>query len=1038
MKRSPNACFLLSLLLIGLAFTTTLTAQKSPIRIDRFPAAPIGTQNSRVATPLSDMEPMPLVAPIFIEDAGTTSSLVLVNSTSVSAGATITLRSLSGSELATIHRQLAPHAQLEIPVVSLLAGVGKPTSVGSLTVIQDANLRGMAIASQLLLTRTSGANPSYVDEELAMPQITGSSTLRGVTDQSDGVALLAITSTVNWEQHATLRCLSETQARQPAAITLAPYATALVSGCSGQTVQDFDSYARGMFAAQGTTEPRVSSGVLGYELVTDGGAGAISAFGVSPHQHGGNLIFSGVPFTDPAEVYSPNSVFAGVPFGSQDALPNGIYKPRVSFANFAVTPAHITISIATTQPANLPVPTTPGTSPEQVVLRKLTIAPRRSVELDLSDATAQNGLLQSFLVETDKQPGEVIGKAVSRTDGTGSLYQIELLNKDQMGQENAGIHPWSVEGDSESHLLLFNYSKQDRVFSVSISNGEILWNNLYTLAPNETREISINELIQDKIPDRKGKVLVPDLRSGTVNWMVPDPGEGTGRLMVTSRSRGMARNFSCGNFVVVCYLDLLTYENSLLDGTSGVPWGADPEFCSAWGPGQCSGGNQLGFGSASYSWSIGASNILTSNQLSSSSPLVNGVGPGIGSGYVTASAEGCSGGGGGSLPVTPSVTFSQMNPGIAQGSSTSVTAVVTPAGSTTPVTLTLSTTAGTGAAIFTSGGTIAAGGASTVITSSAGITIKGVTASSVTGNIILNAKAPTGEGSGTTPVATNPQAFSVVTVSQSPSVIHMSSGDTNDLLNVVVTPAGIDSQAGSSISHTLNSNPNSASTATVTFNPPSSYSGNDNWGISIGGSNSPSGIFTATAHAGGAGSSQSTSIEVPPQIMIQTAVGEAGLQTGLGDASISSLLLVGKNRFGDSNFPGGTASTWQAVLVPAQFYGASNTTPNGVSPELSDATYVYDGTSTVTIPSGCKGYWSPTNAQYTTLQGWASKTAGSITDASWPNSVGAPTLWPGQPKQAVVKTSIANNARSGYTSAPAFVLMQLAPSSSAPAVITVP
>ena len=137
---------------------------------------------------------------------------------------------------------------------------------------------------------------------------------------------------------------------------------------------------------------------MGYELVTDGGAGAISAIGsLPPARRQPDLQrcpLSLIPLKSTRE-----QRVCGVPFGSQDALPNGIYKPRVSFANFAVTPAHITISIATTQPANLPVPTTPGTSPEQVVLRKLTIAPRRSVELDLSDATAQNGLLQSFLVD---------------------------------------------------------------------------------------------------------------------------------------------------------------------------------------------------------------------------------------------------------------------------------------------------------------------------------------------------------------------------------------------------------------------------------------------------------------------------------------------------------------------------------------------------------------------------------------------------------------------------------------------------------------
>jgi hypothetical protein len=283
---------------------------------------------------------------------------------------------------------------------------------------------------------------------------------------------------VNWEQHVTLRCLSETAEHTPAIITIAPYATSLVSSCSGKVVTDMEPYQQAVGQGQ-------QKGIQGYELVSDGGPGAIAAFGLAPHLRNQDLVLSAIPFTDPEEIHSPNSVFAGVPCGTQQTLPNGVYKPRISFTNFATTPAHITISIAATQPGDAPVSSAPGDSPEKVTIRQLTIAPRRSVELALSDAVSQSGLLQSLFVETDKKPGEVLGKAVSRSDG--NLYELELLEKDQMDENNGGIHPWSVEGDSESHLLLFNYSTKARVFGVGISNGVILWDKKYTLARNETR-----------------------------------------------------------------------------------------------------------------------------------------------------------------------------------------------------------------------------------------------------------------------------------------------------------------------------------------------------------------------------------------------------------------------------------------------------------------------------------------------------------------------------------------------------------------------
>ena len=757
----PRRVFLLLLLcLITLSAAPALTAQQLQGYPKWFPASPIGVQTSATPAAQTEMEPMPLVAPIFLEDAKNSSSLLIANNSAINAGATITVRSLSGAEVGTIRRKLSPHEQQEISLQSLLTGFASPIVAGSITVTQDANLKGMAIAAQLLLTNFKASLPSYVDEELAMPSISGSATLRGVADEAAGTALLAITSIVNWEQHVTLRCLAETTEHKPAIISIAPYATSLVSSCSGQAVADTESYQRSVGQRQG-------SEIQGYELVTDGGPAAISAFGLAPHLRNQDLVFSAIPFTDPEEIHSPNSVFAGVPFGAQDALPNGVYKPRISFTNFAATPAHVKISVAATRPGDVPVSAAPGESPEKVTIRQLTIAPRRSVELALSNTVSQSGLLQSVFVETDKKPGEVLGKAVSRSEG--NLFEVELLEKDQMDENNGGIHPWSVEGDSESHLLLFNYSSKPRVFGVGISNGVILWDKKYTLAPNETREISINELIQDEVPDGKGQVLRPGHERGVVNWMVPDSGEGTGRLMVTSRSKGMARNFSCGQFVNPCGAYVYA-DSGLTVGSIGEVIWVVPQFCDFFSPSQCVGGNDVSNGSANYNWGVGASSVARLNTPSDqyvASPQLYGVGAGGGYGNVTVTGGSCQVNGGGGYPVNPTVTFSQAGQGVAQGGTMALTATVNSGGSATPITLSLATNPGTGAAIFTSGGTIASGGASTVITSSTGITITGVTASSTAGNIILSATAPNQDGPGTTPVATNPQSFSVVNVTLS-------------------------------------------------------------------------------------------------------------------------------------------------------------------------------------------------------------------------------------------------------------------------------
>jgi hypothetical protein len=208
-----------------------------------------------------------------------------------------------------------------------------------------------------------------------------------------------------------------------------------------------------------------------------------------------------------------------------------------------------------------------------------------------------------------------------------------------------------------------------------------------------------------------------------------------------------------------------------------------------------------------------------------------------------------------------------------------------------------------------------------------------------------------------------------------------------------------------------------------------------------------SGIFQVWG-AGGGTTTNTMEVVVPPQIMIQTEVGEAGAQTQPGDDSMIALLLTARNRFGDKRFPGasgGPALTWQdALTAPGQYYGYVNTTPNGVQPELNYAAEVYSGATTVDILN-CEAYWSPTNAQFATLQSWAQANtpANAISDDSWsnPSSVGAPKLWLDEPKQAVIIGSIKINARTdsdNYNGAPAFVLFREAPSGTAPAVITIP
>src|SRR6185312_8746528 len=75
-----------------------------------------------------------------------------------------------------------------------------------------------------------------------------------------------------------------------------------------------------------------------------------------------------------------------------------------------------------------------------------------------------------------------------------------------------------------------------------------------------------------------------------------------------------------------------------------------------------------------------------------------------------------------------------------------------------------------------------------------------------------------------------------------------------------------------------------------------------------------SGIFQVWG-AGGGTTTNTMEVVVPPQIMIQTEVGEAGAQTQPGDDSMIALLLTARNRFGDKGFP---KSFWRRCLDVAR------------------------------------------------------------------------------------------------------------------------
>ncbi len=242
----------------------------------------------------------------------------------------------------------------------------------------------------------------------------------------------------------------------------------------------------------------------------------------------------------------------------------------------------------------------------------------------------------------------------------------------------------------------------------------------------------------------------------------------------------------------------------------------------------------------------------------------------------------------------------------------------------------------------------------------------------------------------------------VITISLSPTLLNMSSGDTGKGLTVSTNPSSVASAVVFDTGAIVN--PNSSSTATFTYNRPSTFTGNDLWTISIGGTNSPSGTENALACTYGVCASQVSNTAVPPQVLIQMMQAET---QGTTDTAMTAVGEVVRNRFGSPMF-NPPYSTYQLAIPgnPVQFGTSSTTT--GIEPELDIADSVFTGTSAGNF-CGSLAFWTPTSTQWQTLQ-----TALQSGTTTFPASTGAPTFnpstWPTSQQQILFVPSIGMNS----------------------------
>jgi hypothetical protein len=584
-----------------------------------------------------------MIIPLFVEGDQFSSTLTLINNATSSTYADLTLRGLDGKAIVTKRVDFNPHSQRRVDIGKLLDSKASTSTAGSILVTPSGALAGPSIGAVLSMTYLGYTDPNYIDEEIFVPNVKGSQVLQGVADRGEESPILAVSSLAESSQLVQIQCFGDEGVDATRSFTLAAGETLITDACTGPDVHDSDLASVLQRSNGGSRGPQ------GIRLVSDAAPGSFAAFAMARHNDKGDRFFSSVLFSDPKTIDSPNTVFTGVPVGPATLLPAGLYVPELTLTNFTSEDIHIHVIFAhTTEDA-----------PSVQDVGSLTVPSRSTRELVLSNMRGDPTLQNSFIVYSDGAPGDLIAKYVSRGDS--QLHEVELQAKDYGDMQNAGGHPWSIEGSAESTLLLFNHSNSMQAFTVRVSTASVEWQKEFTLAPMQTKAIGIRELVDEQVKDDRGRTLPKDSQSGEAGWLVTDFATSSGRLLQSDRSIGMARNFSCGYSGLLCGASITFYHTLLPDGIVEEFADLTGITCTSGQPNECS-GQQTGTANFSTTW-VSVSPSIASISGSSTSPSVNMLGAALGTSQVNGQLRStyCSTGAGGTATVIPQILMAGVN-----------------------------------------------------------------------------------------------------------------------------------------------------------------------------------------------------------------------------------------------------------------------------------------------------------------------------------------------------------------------------------------
>ncbi len=547
---------------------------------------------------------MHTTAPLFLETESYTSTLHLINALKLGVQANVLLYERNGTLLATKRLDLSANSQKTIGIKSILVAAGSSAQVGSVEVFTPGN--SSAVLGQVSIARVDDSAAS-VDEELFMPDPSGSQTLRAVIDTPERSPLVAVANTSSSVSQAVrLECIPSLGQPVTKTLSLGPKQMELVRACneSGNAAASIEDVETQVQPRQVPETAQRNMRTAGLAITSDGPAGSIAAFGFVAHDDHLGRYLSSMAFFDPKLLRSPNFVFSGVPVGDSSFFPGATYVPEAAVANFSSEAQTIEILQATTSAAK--------SNLQEVSSVSIPAGSSKLIRLD--GLSGNRDWQNSFLIRSKAQPGDIIAKMDFKSSGP--VPNLELLAKDEQHWQTFGDHPWSVENGTRSTLLLFNHSALVKEATIRIGSGDQIWLKIIRLQPNETRAISVNRLIQGGTLDDKKHTIDKRTTSGEIAWFVPSPGspEVSGRLVQIDAAGHSAHSFSCYIGSGVCALSLPS-QTFFLDQEAGDDFETvTAEYCTYVAPPTgCPNDNQYTPNAATtnWNWSSGNTAIAT-------------------------------------------------------------------------------------------------------------------------------------------------------------------------------------------------------------------------------------------------------------------------------------------------------------------------------------------------------------------------------------------------------------------------------------------